>query len=194
MAGLFQGLQKPIRDAWSSKVPPPRSYRAERSAPAEVTDASVPGAAQDQAIAAALLYDSTAAEVFSLVKTMVGDGGTAQDITADVYRDAWQAAIAIHPPAEGARSWLVAQAHQYAIDYLRAHRDTAVEEPATFVWAKTLPALEQLDDPSRDLLVLVYYRGYTCPDAAVLLGLPTDTAHSRLLAALRVLQLSSGNR
>lgn len=166
MAGLFQGFHKSTPGTRPSPTP------------------------QDQSAAAAL-YDRTAAQVFGLVKAIVGDDGTAQDITAHVYRQAWQAAVATRPPAEGAQSWLVARAHRQAAEYLRTHVSIGIAESEQRRPFLTAPALEQLDAPSRDLLVLVYYRGYTCSDAAVLLGLSADTVHSRLVAALRDLARAS---
>jgi DNA-directed RNA polymerase specialized sigma24 family protein len=82
-------------------------------------------------------------------------------------------------------------AHRHAAAHLRAHRGPATPPAGTAAaQLAALPpiplpdALERLDAPSRELILLVYYRGYTAVQAASLLGLPAGAAEPRLRAAL----------
>jgi RNA polymerase sigma-70 factor (ECF subfamily) len=155
--------------------------------------ASVPAApvtATTGRAALANLYEATAAQVFGLVNAILCDTAAAEDVTVQVYRDAWSAIADGDSPGAGAQVRLLADAHRHATDYLRSHRDDAEDSrPA----AARRASLDRLDESSRELFVLMYYRGHTCRQAASLLGLPVATVQSQIRAALRRLAPPSQN-
>ena len=147
----------------------------------------------DQAAFAAL-YDRTAAHVLGLVTLMLGDTAAAEDVTAAVYQQLWHTAARYQPARGGPHAWLLGVAHRHAAGHLRAHRDkaaasapTATRELASLPPASLPAHLERPGAPSRELILLVYYRGYTAAQAASLLGLPASTAEAHLRTALRAL-------
>ncbi len=136
------------------------------------------------------LYHRTAAQVLGLAALMLGDTAAAEDITVAVYQQLWQTAAGYDPARGGGHAWLMNVAHRHAAAYLRAHRGPGTS-PAGNAAAQLaalppipVPALGCLDAPARELVLLVYYRGYTTAQAASLLGLPPGTAGHRLRAAL----------
>jgi RNA polymerase sigma-70 factor, ECF subfamily len=154
---------------------------------------SAAAAATTGRAALATLYEATAAQVFGLVNAILCDTAAAEDVTVQVYRDAWNAIADGDSPAPGAGAQvrLLADAHRHAADYLRSHHDDDAEDPRQTVAPRA--SLDRLDEPSRELFVLMYYRGHTCRQAANLLGLPVATAQSQIRAALRRLAPPSQN-
>ena len=82
-------------------------------------------------------------------------------------------------------------AHGQAVRHLRANRTTAVpaattaaREVASLSGISRSAGLQYLDESSRELILLVYYRGYSAAQAASLLSLPADSVTPRLHAAL----------
>jgi RNA polymerase sigma-70 factor, ECF subfamily len=144
----------------------------------------------------AALYHHTSAQVLGLVNLMLGDTAAAEDVTATVYQQLWHTAASYDPARGSAHAWLLRAAHREAATYLRACHAAAPATPPAGTAAAELASLSpvlppatlaRLDALSRELILLVYYRGYTGAQAASLLGLPATTARSRLHAALRAL-------
>jgi RNA polymerase sigma-70 factor, ECF subfamily len=147
----------------------------------------------DQAAFAAF-YRCTVTQVFSLVSVMLDDAEAAEDVTAGVYRQLSRTAAGYDPGRGSAQAWLLDLAHRHAVGHLRAHR-VAAASPAGTATSELTPLppswrpafLERLDALSRELILLIYCRGYTTAQAASLLGLPAAAAGPRLRAALRAL-------
>jgi RNA polymerase sigma-70 factor (ECF subfamily) len=141
------------------------------------------------------LYDRTAADVLGLATFMLGDPVAAEAVTAAVYKDLWHTAAHYDPAQGSAHAWLMGLAQRHAAEHLRANREPASTTATQLAWpppASLPPALQRLDPPTRELIMLVYYRGYTAAQAASLLSLPADTALPRLYAALRAMSPSRG--
>jgi RNA polymerase sigma-70 factor (ECF subfamily) len=146
----------------------------------------------DQA-AFAELYHRTAAQVLGLATVMLGDTAAAEDVTAEAYQQLWHTAGRYDPARGSAHAWLMGMTHRHAARHLRANRDlasTAATQLASLPPASLPTVLQRLDPPSRELILLAYYRGYTAAQAASLLGLPVSAALPRVLAALRTLSPS----
>ncbi|MGH3439189.1 MAG: sigma-70 family RNA polymerase sigma factor [Sciscionella sp.] len=161
----------------------------------------------DQAAFAAL-YDATADKVYGLVRTIVGDDARAEHITTEVYRRLWRTAARNDHATHGhARQWLLAMTRRQALRGVRtlgaAHwrvtrlwrsrRGTSASQLATETLhgLSSTPlraAMDGLGDQARDVLLLIYYRGYTIRTLARTLGIPRATAHARLSTALRDLR------
>ncbi|MGH3631530.1 MAG: sigma factor [Sciscionella sp.] len=160
----------------------------------------------DQAAFAAL-YDATVAQVFGLVHAIVGDVVRSEQITAKVYRRLWRTAARYDPARGHAKEWLLATARCQALDGVRTpgaahwratrlwHRrhgasvgEVATEALSRLGGTQLRTELDGLGDQARDVLVMIYYRGYTTRALARALGIAQATAHSELSAALRTLR------
>jgi RNA polymerase sigma-70 factor, ECF subfamily len=137
------------------------------------------------------LYRRTVTQVLGLANQMLGDAAAAEAVTAAVYEQLPRMAAHYDPVHGSAEVWLLSMAHRQAVGHLRAHRDSAAPSSGSAagelipVPRVPLPAaLERLDASSRELILLVYYRGYTVAQAASLLGLPAVDARSRLRVAM----------
>ncbi len=137
------------------------------------------------------LYHRTSAQVHGLMGLMAGDAAVAGELTVAVYQQLWRTAARYEPARGSATAWVLGAAHGHAARYLRARRCTA-GQPAVIAAGELAPlagislpaALEQLDPASRELILLIYYRGYSAAQGAGLLGLPAAAAPSRLRWAL----------
>jgi RNA polymerase sigma-70 factor, ECF subfamily len=171
-----------------------------RSAEADLAGQLAQVARGDRAAFAAV-YHHTSAQVLGLVNLMLDDTAAAEDVTATVYQQLWHTAARYDPARGSAHAWLLNAAHREAAARLRARHAAASGTPPAGTAAAELASLSPLQPPatlarldtlSRELLLLVYYRGYTGAQAASLLGLPATTARPRLHAALRALPPAPG--
>jgi RNA polymerase sigma-70 factor (ECF subfamily) len=137
------------------------------------------------------LYQCTAPQVFGLISLMLGDASAAKETTAAVYQQVWHTAARYDPARGSATAWVLAVAHGQAVRQLQAHRKTAAPpvgsaatELAPLAGISRAAGLQHLDVSARELILLVYYRGYSAAQAAALLSLPIETVASRLREAL----------
>jgi RNA polymerase sigma-70 factor, ECF subfamily len=146
--------------------------------------------ARGDQLAVAALYRRTVAQVLGLANLMLGDAAAAEAVTATVYDQLPRMAAHYDPVDGSAEVWLLSMAHRQAVGYLRARRHSAAPSASSAGERTPVPrvplpaALERLDASSRELILLVYYRGYTVAQAAGLLGLPAANARSRLRVAM----------
>lgn len=69
------------------------------------------------------LYDSTVAKVHALVKAIVRNPADAEEVTCDVYTQAWQTAVHFDPARGSVMAWLMNIARSRALDCLRRQGD-----------------------------------------------------------------------
>jgi len=153
----------------------------------------------DQA-ALARLYDTTAAQVNGLALRILGDRDTAEEITGDVFLQAWRAAATYDASRGSPIAWLLTMARSRAIDRLRAtagdRRRTAPfelglkaasgepgpEEASSlgqrgrFVHA----AMERLSREQREVIELAFFTGLSHSEIADTLGAPLGTIKTRI--------------
>jgi RNA polymerase sigma-70 factor (ECF subfamily) len=151
----------------------------------------------EQAFAA--LYDATAARVHGLVLRVVRDPAQAEEVTQEVYLQAWRTSARYDEAKGSALSWLMTLAHRRAVDRVRSaeaagrqdtayHRSTHVvphdvtaEAVETSMEARRVrSALAELTDVQREALELAYFGGYTHTEVAAQLDLPVGTAKTRI--------------
>ncbi len=145
------------------------------------------------------LYDQTAPRVFGLVRRLLVDAAQAEEVTQDVYLEAWQTAARFDPTRGSAVTWLLTLAHRRAVDRVRASqaarerdlkagvRDLAVpvDEVSETVEVRieherVTGALAGLSAVQRECLSLAYYEGCSQSEIAARLDVPLGTVKTRL--------------
>ena len=141
--------------------------------------------------------------VFALSMRVIGDRGSAEDITQEIFLRLWQSPERYDPERGTLRSYLLTQTHSRAIDVIRqdtARRERQMrearlqasapyeleEEVSDLVAAERIrQALGVLSEGERRAIELSYFGGYTYRDVAAQLGEPEGTVKSRIRTGLR---------
>jgi RNA polymerase sigma-70 factor, ECF subfamily len=153
--------------------------------------------------ALAALYDATAPAVHGLVTRIVTDPATADEVTADVFHQAWRQAARFDAGRGTALAWLLTIARTRAIDRLRATRERTAREPIELAAQIASPApgpedalgLEQrralvrealaaLVPDQRRAIELAYFAGLSHTEIAARLDEPLGTVKTRIRLAM----------
>lgn len=146
-----------------------------------------------------LIYDALSPQVFGLVRRILRDEAQSEEVTQEVFVEAWQQATRYDPDRGKAISWILTMAHRRSVDRVRASQssrdrdltqgmkefqesyddveDTAVLHDESH---RVLVALERLSEAQRDAIRLAYFGGYTHSEVAVMLKIPVGTAKTRI--------------
>ena len=151
------------------------------------------------------IYHRFARPVYTLGLRLLGSPDAAEELTQDVFVTAWRKAERFDPTRGRLSTWLMAIAHNLAVDRLR--HDHGLTRPH-LVFVDALPereadegtgggtiesvvdrdlahrAMESLTEPERLLLSLAYFRGMTAREIAEADGIPLGTVKTRLRTAL----------
>ncbi|MFE2757712.1 ECF RNA polymerase sigma factor SigK [Actinosynnema sp. NPDC059335] len=147
----------------------------------------------------ARLYDKVVGRVFGLVRRVVRDHAQSEEVTQEVLVEVWRTAARFDPRRGSAETWVLTVAHRRAVDRVRsaqaatrredlaARRD--VETPFDAVSEQVAARIEQrqvrrclatLTDLQRESILLGYFRGYSYPETAAVLGIPLGTVKTRM--------------
>jgi RNA polymerase sigma-70 factor (ECF subfamily) len=145
------------------------------------------------------LYDLTSRRVHGLVLRVVRDPAQAEEVTQEVYLQAWRTSARYDETRGSALSWLMTLAHRRAVDRVRAaeatsrqdttyhqrtqvvdHDTTAEAAEASLEARRVRTALAELTTVQREALELAYFGGYTHTEVATMLDLPVGTAKTRI--------------
>ena len=144
--------------------------------------------------------------VHTLAARVLGSPEAADDITQEVFVGLWERPEHFDPARGSLRSFLLAMAHNRAVDALRSRtaRFAREERDARAIatggydierqaWDLHLTqqvrnALQCLPDGERRAIALAYYNGHTYREVAALLGEPEGTVKSRIRSGLRRLR------
>jgi RNA polymerase sigma-70 factor (ECF subfamily) len=149
------------------------------------------------------VYQRFARPVFTLGLRLLGSAEAAEELTQDVFLTAWRKAARFDATRGRLSTWLMAIAHNLAVDRLR--REHGVTRPQ-LVLVDEMPereqgagsgtiesvidrdvaarAMECLSDAERSLLSLAYFHGMTAREIAEADGIPLGTVKTRLRSAL----------
>jgi RNA polymerase sigma-70 factor (ECF subfamily) len=151
------------------------------------------------------IYQRFARPVYTLGLRLLGGADAAEELTQDVFVTAWRKAERFDPSRGRLSTWLMAIAHNLAVDRLR--HDNGVSRPH-LVFVDALPerededgagggtiqsvvdrdlanrAMASLTEAERALLALAYFRGMTAREIAEADGIPLGTVKTRLRSAL----------
>lgn len=141
------------------------------------------------------LYDRTAQTVFGLVRSVLSDAVQAEEVTLEVYLQAWRIASRFDPDCDDISTLLMTMALRRAVDRIRtaparagvsAHLEPTVSATNADIVERRncAPLLAAVPSPSREVRVLTCFRGHTPAEVADLLGMREATAIFRLDDAL----------
>jgi len=161
----------------------------------------------------AALYDATCSLVYSLVMRILGNQADAEEVTLDVYWQAWRDARRFDSARGGAGSWLVTIARSRALDRHRSHESRQKREcgPVEAEHASADPspealsamsqdrrvvfeALASLSPEQRQVIELAYFEGMSQAEVADYLGIPLGTVKTRVRSGMIRLREIMGER
>jgi len=151
--------------------------------------------------ALASLYDSTNRIVYGVALRILGDPPSSEDVTMEVYLQAWRTAGNYDPQRGAVFSWLVTLVRSRAIDCLRSRKargaqvEENVDEVVNLCDSRPGPelasvavgrsrivrkALAQLSPDHREAIELAYFSGLSHTEVAVRTELPLGTVKTRI--------------
>ncbi len=159
----------------------------------------------------ARLYDATSRNVFGIVLRVLRDHAQAEEITQEVYVEAWRLAKRFDSTQGSVSAWLNTMAHRRAVDRVRSaerrtqreHRhfelqaDVVAADPSDQVVAndegrRVRNALAQLSEGQRTAVELAYFQGKTQREVAEHLQVPLGTVKTRIRDAMQRLRQQLG--
>lgn len=152
------------------------------------------------------LYDRYHRLIFSLALNIVGDSGSAEEITLDVFTLIWRKASTYNPEKAKVSTWMTTITRNRSIDVLRRWGsrperlsldlfqipssqlplDDTLEEDAQAALLKerVREAISQLPEDQKEALQLAYFKGYTHRQIAEVLDQPLGTVKTRIRLAM----------
>jgi RNA polymerase sigma-70 factor (ECF subfamily) len=149
------------------------------------------------------LYDRHGRLVYSLALRIVRERGDAEDVTQDVFVQAWRQAERFDTARGNAVAWLVTMARARAIDLLRRRRvrpqvaadaavvdatDDAPGQDVQFEWGERAAAIQEamsaLPLLQRLAVELAFFEGLTHAEIAEQLEVPLGTVKTRVRQGL----------
>lgn len=178
----------------------------------ELGDVMARVAAGEQA-AFAYFYDATSRSVFGIVLRVLRDRAQAEEVTQEVYVEAWRAAGSFDPLLGSPSAWLNTIAHRRAVDRVRSAERSVARDQRHFEAAETLhgadtadlvvaadegqrmrEAIEGLPEAQRTALRLAYFEGRSYREVAEFLEVPLGTVKTRIRDALQRLKNQLGGQ
>lgn len=157
------------------------------------------------------LYDATSRSVFGIVLRVLRDRAQAEEVTQEVYVDAWRHASRFDGAQGSASTWLNTIAHRKAVDRVRSAERSAARDQRHFEYAAGVPepdvsdlvvarddgrrvraALQQLPEVQRTALELAYFEGRSQREVAEYLKVPLGTVKTRIRDAMKRLRTHLG--
>lgn len=146
------------------------------------------------------VYSRFGRSVYTLALRLLGSAEAAEELTQDVFLAAWRKGARFDSTRGRLSTWLMAIAHNLAVDRLRhergAGRPTLVlveevpesvandEEGALLDRDRARRALAGLSPAERHLLSQAYFYGWTAREISESEGIPLGTVKTRLRTAL----------
>jgi RNA polymerase sigma-70 factor (ECF subfamily) len=155
-------------------------------------------AAQDQTALRAL-YGRHQGRVFRFTLRLVRQEAIAEELTNEVFLEAWRNAATFEGKASAA-TWLLSIAHNRAVSVLRKRREESWDEEQAAEIADTdddpevslqkadkgavmRRCLAQLSPEHREIVDLVYYHEMSISEVSSVVGIPENTVKTRMFYA-----------
>jgi RNA polymerase sigma-70 factor (ECF subfamily) len=146
------------------------------------------------------LYARFGRSIYTLGFRLLRSTEAAEELTQDVFLTAWRKGARFDPARGRLSTWLMAIAHNLAVDRLRHERGAArpslvlveeipesmstAEEDAMMDRDHAVRALAFLSPGERHLLSQAYFYGWTAREIAEAEGIPLGTVKTRLRTAI----------
>jgi RNA polymerase sigma-70 factor (ECF subfamily) len=157
------------------------------------------------------IYARFGRSVYALGYRMLGSAEAAEELTQDVFLAAWRKGQRFDPARGRLSTWLMAIAHNMAVDRLRHERGAArpmlvlvdelpepepgdEQEAALIDREMARRALAGLSLAERHLLSQAYFFGWTAREIAEADGIPLGTVKTRLRTALIKLRAANAEQ
>jgi RNA polymerase sigma-70 factor (ECF subfamily) len=127
------------------------------------------------------LYARFGRSVYTLGFRLLGSNEGAEELTQDVFLTAWRKGNRFDSTRGRLSTWLMAIAHNMAVDRLRHDRGAA---RPSLVFMEELPEPAPHDEDTGRLLSQAYFYGWTAREIAETDGIPLGTVKTRLRTAL----------
>jgi RNA polymerase sigma factor (sigma-70 family) len=165
--------------------------------------------------ALAVLYRRHGPACYRLACRVTVNDTLAEDAVQEAFTGLWRDPAGYLRAHGSVRTWLMGLTHHKAVDLVRKeaaqHRrrrdvyavqralDPPGSDPAEEAWAgiraeTVRAAVAELPETQRHALALAYFGGYTQREIAQLTGVPLGTVKTRMVAAMRRLQLRLADR
>lgn len=144
------------------------------------------------------LYDNYSPALYGVIKNIVKDEQTANDVLQEAFVKIWNGIAGYEPSRARLYTWMINIARNQAIDKLRSGNTLSRKENNDFIRKETenskqLPfvegiglrkLIEELEEEQKQIIDLLYYKGYTQSEAAEALNIPLGTVKSRVRLAM----------
>lgn len=160
------------------------------------------------------LYDRYSPLLYTLIRKIVNNEDTTEEILAEVFEIIWKKISRFNFSTENVYAWLINLTRNKAVDYLRRNRelnpvtdeydddyendiiipklsgriDNLDYETAKKTKSNIERALSKLTDAQKYVIHLSYYEGYTQKEIAEKLKIPLPTVESKIRVALNNLK------
>ena len=157
------------------------------------------------------LYDRYSRLVFSVAFSVVGDRGSAEEITLDIFTRVWEKAHTYRVERAKVYTWLTRMTRNRSIDILRRENVRPMKHSVGWADVSNEPAddndgpetaahlaiqreriqkaLATLPDDQKEVLALAYFRGFSHSEIAHELNLPLGTVKGRIRSAMQKLRV-----
>ena len=137
-----------------------------------------------------------AGPVYGVVRQVLRDPAQSEEVAQEVLLEIWRTASRFDPERGSVAAWALTIAHRRAVDRVRSEAASAAREQkaapnltqddvaevveATLDHQRVRRCLDGLTELQRESIRLAYYRGYTYPQVAKLLGVALGTVKTRI--------------
>jgi len=156
-------------------------------------------------IAVEALYDMYSASLFGVISRIINDTAIAEDVLQETFVKIWHSFSSYSTEKGRLFTWMVNIARNLAIDKIRSkdfknqNKNQEIENNVTFideqrntVYKPELTGVkdlvQKLKPEQKQIIDLVYFKGYTHVEAAEELGIPLGTIKTRLRVAIQELR------
>lgn len=156
-------------------------------------------------------YDATSRTVYGIVLSVLRDRAQSEEVTQEIYVEAWRSAPKFDLSKGSPRGWLNTIAHRKAVDRVRSSvrstrreqrhfevemepvaKDTSDIVVAQDEGRRVRDALQTLPAPQRTAVQLAYFEGRTHREVAEFLEVPLGTVKTRIRDAMKRLRSQLG--
>jgi len=153
-----------------------------------------------------VLYDNYSEALYGVICRMVNNNVAAEDLLQDAFIKIWKNIDSYNAAKGTLFTWMMNITRNICIDYLRSkqHRQEMKIAANSFDSAETITVsldsnmdatvmdlkkfTQKLEEKHRQVIEMVYFKGYTHEEVAQLLNIPVGTVKTRSRTGLRLLR------